>query len=223
MKKRTLLTTLFLLILSVGAANAQLSDWRFRVDASVNFSKGDYKIEKVNDLTTKAIVGYRIGGAVNIPFSSMLYFAPGITFLSKGSKTTIKDRNFGDVKTRTHHIEIPLHVGLRVPIGETLAFNVQFGPYLSYAIAGTAKTDNNKDIDIFKDGIKDMWKEKRFDVGLGAAAWWTSIKFMFCWVQTSVCWIRLRVWQKTKRQRLKTRHSIWVWAIASKILLKIEK
>lgn len=170
MKKRTLLTTLFLLILSVGVANAQLSDWRFRVDASVNFSKGDYKIEKVNDLTTKAIVGYRIGGAVNVPFSSMLYFAPGITFLSKGSKTTIKDRNFGDVKTRTHHIEIPLHVGLRVPIGETLAFNVQFGPYLSYAIAGTAKTDNNKDIDIFKDGIKDMWKEKRFDVGLGAAA-----------------------------------------------------
>lgn len=176
MKK--IFATLSIMILSIGIANAQLSNLKFRVDSGVNFSKGDYKAESLKDITSKPVVGYRIGASVNIPFSMGFYFAPGLTFQSMGGQTSLENlaNPFGKkakATTRTHAIQIPLQVGIRIPVGATLAVNLQAGPYLSYALAGTTTVEVGgikKEFDTFKDGVENMWKEKRFDVGLGAAA-----------------------------------------------------
>ncbi len=172
--KKTIMALVCMLLLT-GMAHAQLSNIAIRIDGAVNFSKGDYKVEKIKDITTKPVVGYRVGASVNVPFAGMLYFAPGISFRSMGGETTIAGigKELISATTRTHHIDIPLHLGFRIPVGQTLAFNLQAGPYLSYAMAGTTTYkvgDLKKQFDIFKEGIKELGKEKRFDVGLGANA-----------------------------------------------------
>ncbi|WP_329904376.1 porin family protein [Porphyromonas pogonae] len=179
--------TLAVLVLGASAASAQLlggsNKLAIRVDAAVGFNKGDYKVENFSDLTSKTVVGYRFGASVNIPLSSMFYVSPGIVFQSKGSETSLDNlivdtinpfANKGSIKVKSHYIEIPVHVGLRIPVTSLFAVNIQTGPYFSYALSGEATSTDEKGskttFDIYKSGVNEIMQGKRFDMGWGAAA-----------------------------------------------------
>ncbi|KGL49986.1 membrane protein [Porphyromonas gulae] len=178
MKMKKLILIAAMILATVGALSAQ-GRIAFRADAAVGFSAGDYKVESVADFATKSIVGYRFSGGIEAPIGYGLYVNPGIAFHSKGMKT-----NFGEVgsaalglsslKAQMHYIEIPVHLGYRLSLLNLVSVAVQAGPYLSYAIKGDGtairKDGQETTFDIYKEGLNEMMKAKRFDVGLGAAA-----------------------------------------------------
>ncbi|WP_052115807.1 porin family protein [Porphyromonas crevioricanis] len=178
MKK--ILLSAALVLGSVAAANAQIG---FKADANLGFSNID-----INDsqISPKMIPGYRVSGAVEIPFAGdvstgLFYFSPGLTVLSKGAKAEAKSLAPGtkiEATARPHYLQVPLQLGARFRFAENMGVSLQFGPYLSYGFAGKAKAEltNSRgkieeDINLFEDSfiLDGSFKVKapleRFDYG----------------------------------------------------------
>lgn len=172
---KKVIITAALLLGAVGFASAQGRP-AIKVDASVGFSKGDYKVENFSDFAGKAIVGYRFSAGVDVPLGTGLYVNPSLAFHSKGTKTSLKglagDVISNDIKATTHYIEIPIHLGYRVSLMNLVSVAVQAGPYFSYALSGKVD-DGTSTYDIYKEGVNELFslKGKRFDMGLGANAY----------------------------------------------------
>ena len=84
--------------------------------------------------SVSSVIGFRVGGFVNIPFNESISFSPGLNFLSKGAKITLSSSTFTDENTiKASYIELPLnfyYTGLK-------GFKFGLGPVLTYGIGGS--------------------------------------------------------------------------------------
>lgn len=149
-----------------------------RIDASLGFSNGDYKLKHLQDLKGKTIVGYRISASLDIPLTKLFYINTGLAIHSKGSEANVVERSgftMTSLETRMHYLEIPVQAGIKLNLPSRFFVQLQAGPYLSYSLSGKAYVHEGgikHTYDLYKGEITDFFKVKgkRFDTGLGLSA-----------------------------------------------------
>lgn len=149
-----------------------------RIDASIGFSNGDFKVKQFKSFNGKTIMGYRISATLDVPLVSMLYLNSGLVFHSKGTESDIavsSNSDISSIKTRVHYLEIPVQLGVRLNLPFNLFCQLQAGPYFSYAMSGTASVKDlgvKHSYDLYKRHTGDFLnlKGKRFDTGIGVSA-----------------------------------------------------
>lgn len=160
MKKLLLIAAL--LIAGVVSANAQ--QLNYRVEAGLNVANMTVKSGN-ESLNTKPILGYRVGGAVEIGFNDNFYLAPGLTFRMNGAKYSVLKEY---ITISSHMVSIPLNAGFRQSFGNDLFISLEAGPYAAFGMKGKVSA-GSMSVDLYKDNkyIDDL---RRFDIGMGASA-----------------------------------------------------
>lgn len=154
---KTLLKLAFIAVaVLVGVhANAQDKPITFGVEAGLNMSNfsGDLK----GDLKP----GFNIGVTLDYALSPNLYLMPGLKYSLEGAKED-------DAKMNFSYLKLPVHVGYKLPVGETTKVVFHAGPYISYAVDGSYKIGGFS-VDAFNSEIENElgYKHNRFDFGLG--------------------------------------------------------
>ena len=161
---RTLLFSLTLAALSIGATQAQTT---YGIKTGINLAKvSNLDHQKFNP-------SYFVTGFVDFPFSNQFSIQPGISLQGKGStvETTVKPGDAspaGDYKStlNTMSVEAPINAIYYIPTGSGKTF-LSAGPYLGYTISGKVKEsrpDGKETRDIsFSGSDKNM---NRLDAGL---------------------------------------------------------
>ena len=152
------------------AAQAQINP---RIEVAANIARTVAKDANGSDVTgLKIHPGFRAGLAAEIGIASGVYIAPGITFRQEGNKQDLTiNQKTETVSNTLNYISVPVALGVRVPLSESLAFSVEGGPAFSYGISSSVRT-----LAGIQSGIKDAYdafKEKkynRFDVSFTASA-----------------------------------------------------
>ena len=187
MKK--VILSLVTLLAATTLATAQMRP-TVKLEAGANCSQQVLKFDKL-PTNVDMLIGYRVGVGVELDIKNGFYFNPGLYFLSRGFKrvdvveTEIsRDASATITTTNTlwlHNVEVPLHVGYRVPISSDITLSLQAGPWLAYGMAG--KLTTRVDVDAPSSQRSDPSKEatektiepydtkskslKPFDLGLG--------------------------------------------------------
>ncbi len=172
MKK--VISLLTLLFVSTFALSAQgFVSFRLEAGPSFNFSK----LSILNETFKKEnMVGYHLGAYVDVPFSNGAYVSSGLTFSMKGGRYAGQSSTLGkgaNSNITFHYLQIPVNFGYRLNVSRSIAVALQTGPYFSVALAGTAASGlkgAKVSYDIFKEGLADIFKPKRYDVGWGVQA-----------------------------------------------------
>jgi hypothetical protein len=154
MKRKALLTLAAILAFGITAGAQGLG-----VNAGVNFFNQTMKSNgnKVDDL--KMLTGFHIGVDYEIGVAPDFYFAPGLQFSTKGTKSEVDNL---ETKKSLNYLEVPLNLVYKPVLG-TGNLIVNFGPYLGYAISGKYKDDiADTDIEFGSDDTDDY---KPFDMG----------------------------------------------------------
>ena len=158
MKRKALLTLAAILAFGITAGAQGLG-----VNAGVNFFNQTIKAdgEKFDDAKTKT--GFQIGVDYEIGIAPDFYFAPGLQFSTKGTKSEVDNL---ETKKSLNYLEVPLNLVYKPVLG-TGNLIVNFGPYLGYGIGGKVKAefgdeDFEEDIN-FGSGEDDDFKP--FDMG----------------------------------------------------------
>jgi len=148
-------------------ATAQDIPLRFGVKAGANLSTftGD-----LDDLDAK--FGFNIGVTVDYSITENIYLSSGLEFTNKGAKAEYDfrpvDGDKYDVTMTANYLQLPIHIGYKLPISEGVIINFHGGPYLAYGIGGKTKFEygnkTEKENTFGDDGFK------RFDFGLGLGA-----------------------------------------------------
>lgn len=169
MKSKVLLLALATTVFAF-TSKAQLS---FGLRAGVNFQNingDDFGGEDLeNDLKT----GFHIGVNAEIQFVPDFYIQPGVLFSTKGASGKNVFNN-QEIKYNLSYVEVPVNLLYKPSLGPGKLL-LGFGPYVAYAIGGSAKTgDTKKDIEYEKEvGSTDFgsgyvsgtYYFKRLDVG----------------------------------------------------------
>ena len=187
MKK--VILSLVTLLAATTLATAQMRP-SVKLEAGANCSQQVLKFDKL-PTNVDMLMGYRVGVGVELDIKNGFYFNPGLYFLSRGFKRvdvveTEISRDVSATITTTntlwlHNVEVPLHVGYRVPISSDITLSLQAGPWLAYGMAG--KLTTRVDVDAPSSQRSEPSKEatektiepydtkskslKPFDLGLG--------------------------------------------------------
>ncbi len=158
MKK--VLFTLFLVVISI----ATYSQVRWEANAGMNLSKFSY-------LTTTTRIGFHVGVRGEIPVAESVYANAGLLFSLKGTSQDVGE--YGSSKTDAYYVEVPIHIGYRYSVNETISLFGEAGPYFAVGLFGKAKASSAIGFDnyiySYSDESYDTFKAyKRFDFGLGA-------------------------------------------------------
>jgi hypothetical protein len=146
MKSKVLLLALATTALSL-TSKAQVS---FGLRAGVNFQNINGKFPSGDDLKNDLKTGFHIGVNAEIPVVPDFYIQPGILFSTKGAngENAISKQ---DVKFNLSYVEVPINLLYKPALGPGKLL-LGFGPYVAYALGGSAKTgDNKKDLEFEKD------------------------------------------------------------------------
>lgn len=118
----------------------------------------------------KKRTAFHLGIVADIPFkvNSKVFFQPGVIFSSKGrifEKTfdTLVDLNYRlKATSAVNYIELPLNLGLKLPLGKKVSFVVSAGPYLGLFFSGKLTTETtSKTFAVTSD-------EEKYQTGKGA-------------------------------------------------------
>ncbi len=166
--KKTLSLSLIAL-LSVSILSAQ--EFRMGVTGAMNVSR--YAVESAGiSVTTDSRIGFKAGFRVELdaPFiTDGFYFDSELLLSSRGAKmSTIINEADVDLTSRPYYLEMPIHIGYRMPISSNFSVYASFGPYFALGIFGTERLSTN-DISSKPDTFSDD-NLKRFDFGLGLKA-----------------------------------------------------
>ena len=154
--KKVLQASLIAVALLVGSnVSAQDSPIQLGVKAGVNLSNFGGDVEG-----TKAKVGFNAGVTLDYNFTPNVALLTGLEFTTKGAKY----KHLDDASVNAMFIQLPVHVGYKLPVTETMKVVFHAGPYAAYGIGGKNKIEGVK-FDTFG---KDALKEFDFGVGLGA-------------------------------------------------------
>ncbi len=145
------------LALALGATTAiyaqDIKQCRVGATVGANFSSN-------NADNAKNKTGFNVGIRGEYNFSNFVYLGSELLFDQKGVKYD------NDAKMTQSYISLPIHIGYRYTISESLHIFGEFGPYFAYGIAGETEVGNAKG-DTFKDLDDGGAGTKRFDCGLG--------------------------------------------------------
>lgn len=149
MKKILLGTALLLSSSTLFAQSTTMtgSDARIGIKAGVNlstvrYSGSDYANE-VND-HTKSNIGYNFTVYGDFGVGNNFFIQPGITLQNKGTKVEMSETLGGTTTSLTSKIDVmsidvPVNAVLRIPTGQTGAFQISAGPYIGFNIDGKRK------------------------------------------------------------------------------------
>ena len=152
------------------AAQAQINP---RIEVAANIARTIAKDASGADAPgLKVLPGFRAGLAAEIGIASGVYIAPGISFRQEGNKQEVPTGQKTETVSNTlNYISVPVNLGVRVPLTESLAISVEGGPAFSYGVSSSVRT-----LAGIQGGIKaayDAFKEKqynRFDMSINASA-----------------------------------------------------
>lgn len=169
MKK--VILSLFTLLAAATLATAQMRP-SVKVEAGLNLSQQQLSLASreskgdVLPINVDWLAGYRIGLGVELDLKNGFYFNPGLYFLSRGFRRVDISEMRGNRRDETpvitsktsntlwlHNIEMPLHLGYRVPISSEMTLSLQAGPWLSYGFSAKRITRT----DISNDRIRDNY------------------------------------------------------------------
>lgn len=163
--KKTFAMLLFAGMILGYQAQAQMT---FGVKAGLNLANVSAKVLG-EDWETDGVMGYHIGGFMEMELTKELYFQPGLLVSQKGYGYSF-DFGLGsvDATVKPVFLEIPLNVGYRYHEKRAdWSLVGQAGPYLGYAFMGKKKADSeSEDIKFGSDSESDM---KPLDFGLNFA------------------------------------------------------
>ncbi len=104
-------------------------------------------------------VGYTVGVGLDYQFTDMWYLQSGLNITGKGAKA-------GDLKIKTHYLEIPVLAAAKFDVSDNMKFVVNAGPYLAFGMGGKLE-EGDASMKVFskEDGMEEALM-KRFDLGL---------------------------------------------------------
>ncbi len=151
------------------AAQAQINP---RIEVAGNIARTTLTNSKGDNVTgLKIHPGFRAGVAVEIGIASGVYIAPGLVFRQEGNKE--EGAVSGTTKTLSNtlnYVSLPVDLGIRIPLSESLAVSAEFGPTFSYGVSSSFES-----VALVKSNLKetyDAFKEKRynrFDMSINAS------------------------------------------------------
>lgn len=173
---KTILKISFLAVaLLIGVvANAQEKPLTFGVKAGVNLS--NFSGRGAED--TDAKVGFNVGVTVEYALAPDVFLLSGLEFTTKGAKLSyMEDVGNAEVGMKSTmnamYLQLPIHMGYKFDISESIKLNMHAGPYLAYGIGGKIKYEGSGLMREIREPIEtdgDFFGEskfKRFDFGLG--------------------------------------------------------
>lgn len=177
MKRKLLFLALIIISLSVFS---QEKDFNFRFEVGGNLSNiVSYKELPVsaNDfLEGKYKLGYQVGGFINFNFSRYFYASSGINFIAKGFNSKnipLVDTNDFQLKktnysARLIYMQVPVQLGVMIPLKNNLDLDVLFGGYFGFAALGNESFEDENNKLVTRNFFDERYiiGSNRFDVGL---------------------------------------------------------
>ncbi|HAQ17708.1 MAG TPA: hypothetical protein DCR40_00560 [Prolixibacteraceae bacterium] len=156
MKSKLIFFIVFVLFVQV--ANAQV----FGIKGGINIANMTFTASGM-DLSPKSIIGIHVGPVAEFELQENLYFNTGLLYSIKGYKLKMEFLGESIESTAKFNcLEIPLNFVYKYSLNDASKLFAQAGPYLGYALSGTAKSDGESEKIDFKDeGMR------RIDFGLG--------------------------------------------------------
>lgn len=104
-------------------------------------------------------IGYTVGVGLDYQFTDMWYLQSGLNITGKGAKA-------GDLKIKTHYLEIPVLAAAKFDVSDNMKFVVNAGPYLAFGMGGKLQ-EGDASMKVFskEEGMEEALM-KRFDLGL---------------------------------------------------------
>jgi Outer membrane protein beta-barrel domain len=115
---------------------------------------------------TKSKAGLDAGVTFGYQLAPNVYLLSGLDYIAKGAKA---EEGSESLSMNLGYIELPIHIGYKIPVAEGTKFVIQAGPYFAYAVKGTLKS-GAVSLDWFGDSSDfegSFFVPKRFDAGLG--------------------------------------------------------
>jgi len=184
MKHISLSPLLLLIFILPSAGLAQQSSFDFTLRAGLNLSYLSFDNEEVPGKRIKP--GVNIGLAANYHTSESLFLQTALTFTTKGARIrgnvplgfegiVVEGRTTKpELTSQQMYVQVPLHIGYKIPLTPKKKLTVQAGPYAAYGVAGKTRLAANV---LYGDYIDDTpMEEKTFgerglqklDYGAGA-------------------------------------------------------
>ncbi len=138
--KTKIVTILTILIVSAATLQAQV---QFGLLGGVNFQNISGQDDDGVEFQNSLMIGFHGGANVNIPVAPDFYLQPGVLYSLKGAKTNdafVSTKASGDKSTtvKLSYIEVPINFLFRPQFGDGHIL-LGFGPYVAFAIDGSAK------------------------------------------------------------------------------------
>lgn len=147
--KTALFSLIILFTLSASMAFAQETDdskTSFAILGGINFQNLNGKDMSGDKLDNDILIGFHAGLNVQFPIAPEFYLQPGLIFSTKGAKNT---EGSSSNTYKLSYIEMPLNFVYKAQLGKGYIM-LGFGPYLAYAIGGTA-THEGDPVSVEKD------------------------------------------------------------------------
>lgn len=161
MKKTILAAAIAFAALFGANAYAQTGSVQFGVKGGVNVSNFTGDLDGI-----KSKAGFQLGLTLDYELAPSVYLISGLEYTVKGSKA----KGSGDVMSMNlGYIQLPVHIGYKVPVSEATKLLLHAGPYVAYAAKGTLK-EGGASVDWFDKKYNletTFFVPKRFDAGLG--------------------------------------------------------
>ena len=160
-----------LLVALLSAAMLSAQEFRMGLTGAMNVSR--YAVESAGvSVDTDSRIGFKAGFRVEMdaPFiTDGFYFDGELLLSSRGAKlSSIVNEANVKLTSRPYYLEMPIHIGYRMPLGENFSVFGSFGPYFAVGIFGTERLTTG-DVSSKPDTFRSE-NLKRFDFGLGLRA-----------------------------------------------------
>ena len=188
--KRTLILALGL-VFSL-SLYSQSKDYNFRLEFGGNLSnivteKSLPYSAEAKFLEGKNKLGYHVGGFMNFNFSKYFYATAGINVINKGYNiydlplvdTLGMEIKKTDYSVSIIYLQVPLQLGINIPVKENSSVDLLAGGYFSFAVIGNESfvgEDDEKVIRSFFD-VGYVVGSDRFDLGLKFGASYNFYNF----------------------------------------------
>ncbi len=143
------------------SASAQKSGIEWGLKGGLNLS--DIQVKSAESMGQK--LSYHLGLTMDVPLSRKVYFMSGIEYTRKGAKAKSNVTDSGSGSLNAHYLQIPLHLGMKLPMKGDTKFVIHAGPYVACATSAQIEVKNEAvkaEIDMLELGAF-----KRFDAGIG--------------------------------------------------------
>lgn len=152
MKHISLSLLLLLIFILPSAGLAQQSSFDFTLRAGLNLSYLSFDNDEIPDKRIKP--GLNLGLAANYHTSENLFLQTAVTFATKGTRikgdvplgfpegVVVNGRTETPTLTsRQMYVQVPLHVGYKIPLTPEKKLTIQAGPYAAYGVAGKTRLE----------------------------------------------------------------------------------